>query len=258
MVCCATTLHIVKLVKRDGAKTMCGRYNLGHMTWADLCRLYDLGLTDSLLNIEQNFNVTPTSRMPIIRNREEDGREAVMARWGLVPFWHKGDIKAARMLNNARAESVATTASFREPFKRRRCLIPADGFYEWTGPKSARLPWYISMGDGGPLTMAGLWDQWEPNDGTPAVDSFSIITTGPNKVMEPIHERMPVFLDPHQFDTWLNVNTDAPDLLAMLRPYRDDALIAYRVGTEVNSNKASGPSLIEPLVEEKAGQGTLL
>ena len=227
---------------------MCGRYNASEMTWADLCKLYELGYTESLLNLEPNYNVTPTTRMPIVRSREEDGRELVMARWGLVPYWHKGDIKAARMLNNARSETVATTASFREPFKKRRCLIPAGGFYEWTGDKKARLPWYISMGDGGPLTMAGLWDRWDPKDGSQLVDSFTIITTGPNAVMLPIHERMPVFLDPHQFNDWLNPNTDAPDLLAMLKPYRDDALTAYRVSPEVNSNRASGPQLIEPFV----------
>lgn len=160
--------------------------------------LYRIAEGVPALNLEPNYNVTPTSRMPIVRDREKDGREAVLARWGLIPFWHKGDIKAARMLNNARAETVSSLASFREPFRRRRCIVPADGFYEWTGERQARLPWYIGMGDGGPLSMAGLWDRWEPKDGSPPVDSFAIVTTGPNKVMAPIHERMPVFLDPPQ------------------------------------------------------------
>ena len=225
---------------------MCGRYNAPHLTWREMSALYRID-RDTPLNIEPNYNVTPTTRMPIIREAD-DGREAAMARWGLIPYWHKGDIKAARMLNNARAETVATTASFREPFKRRRCLIPADGFYEWTGDKKARLPWYISMGDGGPLTMAGLWDRWKPADGSQPVDSFTIITTGPNAVMLPIHERMPVFLDPHQFDAWLDPDTDPALAQEMLKPYRDDALIAYRVSPEVNSNRASGPQLIEPFI----------
>ena len=237
---------------------MCGRYNASRMTWADLCRLYDLGLDESLpLNLEPDYNVAPTTRMPIVRHRAEGGREAVMARWGLIPFWHKGDLKTARMLNNARAETVATLASFREPFRKRRCLIPADGFYEWTGEKKARLPWYIAAADGGPLSMAGVWDRWLPADGTPPVESFSIITTGPNAVMAPIHERMPVFLDRHQFSGWLDPEAAAPDLLAMLKPYRDDGLTAWRVSPEVNSNRAAGPHLIAPLAEATR-QATLI
>ncbi len=180
---------------------MCGRYSTSRMTWREIHDLYRITEGVAALNLEPNFNVTPTSRMPIVRDREEDGREAVLARWGLIPSWHKGDLKAARMLNNARAETVASLASFREPFKRRRCIVSADGFYEWTGEKKARLPWYISTGDGGPLSMAGVWDRWDPKDGSQPVESFAIITTGPNRQMLPIHERMPVFLDPHQFST---------------------------------------------------------
>jgi len=228
---------------------MCGRFSARY-SWSELHHLYRLSDGVPALNLEPRYNVTPTTRMPIVRDRDGDGREVVMARWGLVPPWHKGDIKKARMLNNARCETAATLATFRGPFRGRRCIVPASGFYEWLTVGKEKLPFNIEGGDGSILSMAGLWDRWDPRDGTSAVESFTILTTGPNKQMLPIHDRMPVFLDPPQFDDWLNVDTHPDTLQAMMKPYRDDRLIAYRVSTRVNSNRNEGADLIEPLADD--------
>jgi putative SOS response-associated peptidase YedK len=169
-------------------------------------------------------------------------------RWGLLPHWAKDPSFGGRTFN-ARGETVATKPAFRAAFRGRRCLIPADGFYEWTGPRGQRRPLYIHRRDGNLLALAGLWETWGGTDSPdqPALQSCTIITTEPNEFMGPIHNRMPVVLEPGDWDTWLDPDIqDAEGLLGLLRPPAEDVLTAYRVSPQVNNVRNNGPDLIRP------------
>lgn len=167
-------------------------------------------------------------------------------RWGLVPFWSKELPKSTPVIN-ARAESLEEKPLFRQPFKKRRCLIPADGFYEWarTGKKQ---PYRFVMADNSPFAMAGLWDEWTHAPGK-SIRSFAIITTSPNKLMEPIHNRMPVILQKETYIEWLN-GDDEKSLLEMLKPFPESKMRVYKVNEKVNSVKSEGPELIKPMTEQ--------
>ena len=161
-------------------------------------------------------------------------------RWGLVPFWAK-DPRIGRRTINARAETVASKPAFRAAFRRRRCLVPADGFYEWTGPRGKRQPLNIHRSDGNPLALAGLWESHDEFGPT-----FTIITTAPNAYMSTIHSRMPVVLEPGDWNTWLSADDEDPAWrAALLRPAADHVLTGYPVNPAVNSVRNNGPHLLE-------------
>jgi putative SOS response-associated peptidase YedK len=210
---------------------MCGRYNL----ITDAQSLIDyFEIEETLFDLSDwrpRYNIAPGQDVPIIRDAG-NGRELAQARWGLVPHWSREE-KPKYSTINARAETVADKPTYREPFKRRRCLIPATGFYEWRQADGAKTPHHIRLPDGAPFAFAGLWDHWDK--APPGFDSCSIIVTDANAVMRPIHERMPVILNPAQYNTWLNVgHFDRAQLKSLLLPY-GGTLEAYPVSRHVNT-----------------------
>ncbi len=196
------------------------------------------------------YNIAPSRPVAAILNR--DPARAVSLRWGLVPHWARDPATGNRMIN-ARAESLAERPSFRESMRKRRCLVPADGFYEWGmveagrgGKRPRKIPMYVKLASGAPFAFAGLWDTWHP--GKDEVVSCAIITTEPNSLLRGIHDRMPVILPPERYSDWLDPGERKPETLEdMLRPYPADRMTAYRVSTRVNDPRVDDPRCIEPV-----------
>lgn len=195
-------------------------------------------------NLPPRYNVAPSQDVPIVR-RTRDGttRELALVRWGLVPHW-ADDPKIGYRMINARAESVATRPGFREAFRKRRCLVPANGFFEWEKRGKTKQPWLIRPKGGGLMAFAGLWEVWRDPDGEP-LHSCAIVTGRPNEVAGRFHDRMPVILDPAHYDDWLRA--DPEEARALLVPCPDDWLEAYPVSRRVNSPDNDDPEVIEPL-----------
>jgi putative SOS response-associated peptidase YedK len=205
------------------------------------------------------FNVAPTDEVLVVVQREE--RRAITAyRWGLVPHW-SADLKAGSRMFNARAETLTTSPAFREAFKRRRCLIPAESFYEWKREGSVRQPYRVVREDGRPLVFAGLWAGWKDPSTEQVRRTCTIVTTTPNEAIAGLHDRMPVLIPDDAWERWLQPTATAPDeLLAMLQPTDDIALRVYAVDRDVNDVRRDGPALIEPLAvtaAAAAAEGTL-
>jgi len=197
---------------------------------------------------EPNYNVTPRAEVPVVAD-SKGTRVLDVVRWGLVPSWAKSLAVGDKMIN-ARAESVLTSNAYKRPFARHRCIVPADGFYEWQtieGQKQ-RQPWFIKRRDGEPLAFAGLWSIWHDKklgDDAPRIRSCTIITTDPNDLMQSIHNRMPVILPEAKWDTWLDPeNNDVDALQQLLVPFPSDELEAWMVTTLVNKPVNNGPELI--------------
>ena len=204
---------------------------------------------------EPSYNVAPRATVYGVRDRaEETGRRRYLSelRWGLIPSWAK-DPKVGDRMINARADSLAEKPAYERAFRRHRCLVPAEGFYEWQRGGARKQPMFIHRRDGEPMAFAGLWAAWR-NGGEADDDwirSCTIVTTGANATVAPLHDRMPVVLEERDWDRWLD--PDAPDLDALarlLRPASDDLLIAYPVGTAVNSAGNNGPHLVERVEPE--------
>jgi putative SOS response-associated peptidase YedK len=208
---------------------MCGRYTLrtGARQIVD-----DFGLL-ALPALTPRYNIAPTQPVPVIRrDRDSGSRQLDLLHWGLIPSW-ADDPKIASKMINARADGVATKPSFRKAFQQRRCLVVADGFYEWQKVGSKRQPFYIHRPDGRPFAFAGLWEHWRR--GELMIDSCTIITTEANQLRQPLHDRMPVILQPEDYDQWLDPNVQASEALEpLLRPAAEDLLEAYPVSTTVN------------------------
>jgi putative SOS response-associated peptidase YedK len=198
------------------------------------------------------FNVAPTD--PVAAVVEHHGERTVdLFRWGLVPFFAKSAKEGARMIN-ARAETVETTPAFRSSFARHRCIVPADAFYEWRrhrDPATGRIlrsePFAVRRSDGEPLAMAGIWAGWRDPQTAARLYTCSILTTDPNELVARLHDRMPVVLDPADWDAWLAETTPVADLRALLRPLPAEALDAYAVSPAVNNVRSEGPELLAPL-----------
>lgn len=201
------------------------------------------------------FNVAPTDPVSIVV--EKDDRRAITAyRWGLVPFWAKDRSIGARLIN-ARAETLAESNAFRESFERRRCLVPADGFYEWRRDPGRRQPFVFRRVDGAPLAFAGLWSGWRDKATGEVLRTMTIVTTGANELMAPIHDRMPVVLAPEAWSMWLDpMLEDIAELHRLLVPAPEQDLEAYAVDTLVNNVRNNGPELIVPLGSIPAGLAT--
>jgi putative SOS response-associated peptidase YedK len=208
---------------------MCGRYT-HKLTWPEIVELY--GLTNTAgppAGLTARYNIAPTQNAPVIRQGKM-GRELAMLHWGLVPSWAKDPTIGNRMIN-ARAETAAEKPAFRAAMKARRCLVSASGFYEWQTTDKAKQPWWIGMEEGAPFAMAGLWESWRNSaDGT-LVETFAILTTAANALLAPIHERMPVIVDPGDYDCWLQ----GPAFAALLRPHPVAGMAAHPVSSWVNS-----------------------
>ena len=198
----------------------------------------------------KRWNVAPQSAVPVIYETREGERVAELMRWGLVPHWAQ-DAAIGHKLNNARADGLFDKPSFRQAARRRRCLLPASGFYEWTAapePKAAKQPWYISARDGAPLAMAGLFEAWRPGTDAKWLLTCCIVTVDANALMAPIHDRMPVLLAPAQWAQWLSRDEqDAQALAPLLAPCPPEWLQAWPVARAVNRGSTEGEALIEPL-----------
>lgn len=194
------------------------------------------------------FNIAPTQPVPVIRMRPTDAAERELAwlRWGLVPSWAK-DPSIGNRLINARAETVAEKPAFRTAIRRRRCLIAADGFYEWQCSGRTKQAYFIRMRDDRPFALAGIWDTWEGPDHS-GLETCTILTGEPNALMRPIHDRMPVILSPDSYSPWLDTSIQDPGRLSQfLVAYAAEPMEAYRVGALVNSPAHDTPQCIEPL-----------
>ena len=190
------------------------------------------------------YNIAPTQPVAAIRAAQDGGDEWALFYWGLIPSWAKDPSIGAKMIN-ARAETAPEKPSFRSAFKRRRCIVPMDGFYEWQKAGGSKIPHFIHQPDRLPFGVAGLWEVWHSPDGG-AVASCTLLTTEPNRFMATLHNRMPVILDPQDYEQWLH--DDRPDQLRhLLRPCADDLLTAYAVSTYVNRPVNEGPACIVPL-----------
>ncbi|MBA4176043.1 MAG: DUF159 family protein [Leptothrix sp. (in: Bacteria)] len=229
---------------------MCGRYVVAY----DPETLVSGFSLTRVVPFPKRWNVAPQSPVPVVHETREGERVAELMRWGLVPHWAK-EATIGHKLNNARAEGVFDKPSFRQAARRRRCLLPASGFYEWqaAGPglpaKTPRQPWYISAADGAPLAMAGLFEAWRPSVDVDWLLTCCIITTEPNGLMAPIHDRMPVFLAAQDWAAWLSRSTqDATELTPLLRPCPPEWLRAWPVSRAVSRGTAEGEALIEPLI----------
>lgn len=223
---------------------MCGRFSItGDLDfYAEYFGVDDID-TDP---IEPSWNVAPTD--PVYVVAESDGRRRLRAmRWGLVPHWAP-DTRSIHI--NARAETVATTAAFRDSFARKRCLIPADGFYEWEPPGQGRTPHWVYRADGHPMVFAGIWStRLDPGTGE-WHRTCSIITTGAEGVIAGIHDRMPVSLPAHVWDPWLDRDlTDPEAVLSLLQPIDPDEIMEHTVSSRVNSVRNNTPDLRDPAVE---------
>jgi putative SOS response-associated peptidase YedK len=208
---------------------MCGRFTL-RTPAKDIAEFFDLG---DVPELRPRYNIAPTQKVAAVRlDRESEKRELAFLHWGLIPSW-ADDPKIGHRPINARAETVATKPSFRNAFKKRRCLIVADGFYEWRKTNDKKQPFLIHKKDDCPFAFAGLWEHWKGDE--KAIESCTIIVTEANDLMKPIHDRMPVILDPADYDLWLDPEFgDREKLEAMLRPYSGGDLESYPVSTVVN------------------------
>ncbi len=217
---------------------MCGRY--AFYSPAEAVRQYFA--VDCELDLQPRYNIAPTQDVPVIRRRD-GGKELVLLHWGLVPFWAKEKSIGNRMIN-ARAETVAEKPSFRNALKSRRCLVLANGFYEWQKTGTAKQPHYICMQDQRPMAFAGLWESWDK--GGELLESCAIITTTANELIAPIHHRMPVILSKDRQTDWLSgVPLDAGQLGSMLLPSPAGEMVAWPVDRKVNSPANQGSELIE-------------
>ena len=202
-------------------------------------------------NFPPRYNVAPTQPVPIVRFAEGQ-RRFTLVRWGLVPYWTK-DPRDFTLLINARGESVDSKPAFRDAMRRRRCLFPADGFYEWKVEGDRRRPYFIRPRMGGPIAFAGLWDSWMGPNGE-EMETACIVTTSANRTLAPLHERMPVVIAPEAFDLWLDcAKVDGGTATALIMPAPESLFEVHEVSTAVNRAANDSPALIEPLAASETG-----
>ncbi len=223
---------------------MCGRFAFYSPSEATAALF---GVSGSL-EVEPRYNIAPTQYLAAIRNDELEGRELVMLRWGLVPFWAKDPSIGNRMIN-ARAETVAEKPAYRTAYRQRRCLVLADGFYEWHTEESVKTPYYISLESGGPFALAGLWEHWQSKETDESLQTATLITMAANEFMATLHHRMPVILEPSTADRWMAGEDVQPDAIAQDSP----TLSAWPVNRRVNNARNEGEDLIEPAGETVSG-----
>ena len=235
---------------------MCGRY-VSSSSPEEIADYFSAVLTAEQI-LDPEYNVAPTRKVWTVF---EDGeaRRLDTARWGLVPFWAKDPSIGNRMIN-ARAETVADKNAFRKPFRRQRCIVPADGFYEWTPAppgQKRKQPWFIHRPDGEPFAFAGMWETWrDPAAGSDAepLRSCTILTGSANDTMSEIHDRMPIILPPSAWDTWLDPSVDDTDLLGkFLVPAPPELITFHPVSTEVNDARNHGSHLVDPVDPDDSG-----
>ncbi|MCI0430136.1 MAG: SOS response-associated peptidase [Rhodospirillales bacterium] len=225
-------------------EAMCGRYLLISPVEA-MRRFFDVG---GLLNLPPRYNIAPTQDAPVMRLDQEGRRELIQMRWGLVPAWAKDLSMGARCIN-ARAESVAEKPAFHDAFRRRRCLIPTDGFFEWEKTGKIRQPWRIGLAEGGLMALAGLWERWRAPDGN-VVRTYAVVTTNANALVAPLHDRMPVVVAPAAFPDWLDAETPPERLQEIMRAFPSELMSAHPVSRRLNDARNDDPACIAPLGTE--------
>jgi putative SOS response-associated peptidase YedK len=220
---------------------MCGRFTRHHKP-EEIAERFDVETIDEAA--EPRYNIAPSQIVPVIRHK--DGREMIACKWGLIPYWSK-DPKIGNKMINAKSETLAEKSSFKNALARRRCLVPADGFYEWQKKENGqKQPVYIRLRDGGLFAFAGLWEEWKSPEGE-KLRTFTIITVEPNELLSNIHNRMPAILRPDDESLWLDPSNTIPGAEQLLQPYPADEMEYYPVSTAVNSSKDDEPSYIIPI-----------
>lgn len=233
---------------------MCGRFTLHHSTQEVAERF---AAQQVLFPLENRYNIAPGQAIPVIANSTLAGARWMEAmKWGLVPFWAK-DPEIGNRLINARAETIAEKPAYKQALKRRRCIVPSDGFYEWQAQSAGpRLPHHIRLQDGELFGFAALWEEWEAPDSSP-LRTCTIITVAPNEIMAPIHNRMPAILRRKDEDAWLDPQLKETEaIVAMLQAYPAKEMQAFPVSRRVNAPQNDDESCLEPALEEKE-QGCL-
>jgi putative SOS response-associated peptidase YedK len=236
---------------------MCGRY-VRRSSKQKIAEWFHVdGVLANLPMPDADYNIAPTTSQPIIRQRRETGeREMVLARWGLVPFFTK-DLSEAKGIStiNARAETIVTAKTWREPVKKRRCLIPVSAFYEWPKEgKPPKQPYAFELSNGNLFAFAGVWDAWKDGEGH-WLQSFAIVTTEANEMMARIHPRMPVILHPNDYDRWLDREETERLPVDLLRPFESEAMEMREANPKVNNARNNGPEMLERvLVAAESGQ----
>jgi putative SOS response-associated peptidase YedK len=230
---------------------MCGRITLS----TPAARLIELFQLTDFPRMDPHYNIAPTHLVICIRSQENE-KQAIPMRWGLVPSWAK-DLSIGNRMINARSETAAEKSSFRKAWTHRRCLIPVDGFYEWEKPakpgSKQKQPWLIHAADNTPFVLAGLWESWQPPESTgETVLTCSILTTSANADMSPVHDRMPVIIPPEHHATWLSASTTTSQLTELTQPAADGILTRYRVSTAVNKATFDSPECIAPLADTES------
>jgi putative SOS response-associated peptidase YedK len=223
---------------------MCGRYLL-KTALEELARLFGFAERP---NLAPRYNIAPTQEVPVIRQRREPAGQRSLAalRWGLVAPW-ADDPKSGPPLINARAESLLDKPTFCGAFQKRRCLVPADGYYQWREGDASKQPYLIARRDGAPFALAGIWERWGPrHDPAAALDSFTIITTEANDFLSSFHHRMPVVLPPESYAAWLDPDAAGEDVADLLTPATNNLLEAVPLARAVNSIRADGPEVLQP------------
>jgi len=226
---------------------MCGRYEL-HTHPAAIALAFGLAKPPAL---KPRYNIAPMQPVPIVRQNSAGERVLTEMRWGLVPRWAKDPSIGAKLIN-ARGEGIAEKPAFKMAFERRRCLLPADGFYEWKVVQRGKQPYLVASKSGLPLGLAGLYERWLAPDGE-VLDTCTVITTDANDLLRDVHDRMPVIIAPDQYARWLDRSTNAvTDLIA---PYPSEALRIHPISTRVNAVKNDDPTLLEPVEYAHTDEG---
>jgi putative SOS response-associated peptidase YedK len=223
---------------------MCGRFTY-KLTWPEIVKLYRLSLDTPARNPQARYNICPTTTIDTVIGRK-GLRALVPMRWGVIPSWWSKPLKEMNLATfNARVETITEKPMFRRAFKRTRCLIPASGYYEWHDAPDGKQPYYFTRRDGASITIAGLWDEWRDRQAGETIRSCAMIITDANDFVGELHDRMPVILEPEQFEAWLTGSAG----LELLKPAANDVLQCWPVSRRVNSSRApdDDASLIEPV-----------
>lgn len=224
---------------------MCGRYTQIR-TWSELVALYRITVQTPPPNLPPRYNIAPTQSVPIVRQGNgPNARELALVRWGLLPAWAK-DASIGYKMINARAETVDQKPAFRQSLRKRRCLVVADGFYEWRLEGSQKQPYYLTLPANRPFAFAGLWERWRSPEGGDPIESCTIIVCEANPSVRPIHDRMPVILEPDSFDPWLDAKAEPAAIKDLLKPY-NGPLVTVPVSPLVNNVRNDDPVCIQPI-----------
>lgn len=224
---------------------MCGRYTQLR-PWSELVKLYRITANAAALNLPPRYNIAPTQSVPIVRQGiDPDERELALVRWGLLPAWAKDANNSYKMIN-ARAETVDGKPAFRQAFRKSRCLVAADGFYEWRSQWGRKQPYYLTLSANRPFAFAGLWERWQSPKGGDPIESCTIIVCDANPSIQPIHDRMPVILEPDAFECWLDTRAELAAIRALLKPHAGPLTIVP-VSPRVNNVRNDDADCIVPI-----------